>query len=120
MSAGIAGVARMIERLDLTSKKAGGPDQVSSCGGGTTNSAKGKGMLENMIIQSFNKNIGKVADEKSSDATPYTSGSTPGRLDVSPVQVCCSDSLLLEKQVNFRSVINTIFSCMLTFTQSGH
>ncbi|KAH7522359.1 hypothetical protein FEM48_Zijuj07G0130000 [Ziziphus jujuba var. spinosa] len=83
MSAGIAGVARMIERLDLTSKKAGGPVSVSSCDGG---SSKGKGVLENMIVQSLNKNTGKVANEMSSDPTSYTHVSTPSRLEVSPTQ----------------------------------
>lgn len=88
MSAGIAGVARMIERIDLTSKKAGAPVPVSSCDGGSSNlSIKGKGVLENVIVQSLNKNTGKVTDEMSSDPFSYAPVSASSRLEVSPTQV---------------------------------
>lgn len=110
MSAGIAGVARMIERLDLSSKKAEDPVSISRCGGAATSniSTKGKGVLENMIVQSLNKNIGKVADDISSDPNTYTPGSTPSRLEVSPTQVCSSASLLLEKQVKSNVLHNLV------------
>ncbi|XP_009338470.1 E3 ubiquitin-protein ligase RHF1A [Pyrus x bretschneideri] len=68
MSAGIAGVARMFERLDLTPKRPGAPSPVSGHSGGETSnfSFKGKGVLENVIVHSCS-NSGRVADE-SSDA----------------------------------------------------
>lgn len=68
MNAGIAGVARMFERLDLTPKKPGAPSPVSGHSGGETSnfSFKGKGVLENVIVHSCS-NSGRVADE-SSDA----------------------------------------------------
>ncbi|PRQ38747.1 hypothetical protein RchiOBHm_Chr4g0417381 [Rosa chinensis] len=66
MTAGIAGVARMFERLDLTSKKPGAPTPVSGRSGGTSNfSVKGKAVLENVIVQSCNKSSGRIADESS-------------------------------------------------------
>lgn len=66
MSAGIAGVARMFERLDLASKKPGAPTPVPVRSGGTSNfSVKGKGVLENVIVHSCNKSSGRIADESS-------------------------------------------------------
>lgn len=66
MTAGIAGVARMFERLDLTSKNPGSPTPVSDRSGGTSNfSAKGKAVLENVIVQCCNKSSGRISDETS-------------------------------------------------------
>uniref|UniRef100_A0A803Q276 RING-type E3 ubiquitin transferase n=1 Tax=Cannabis sativa TaxID=3483 RepID=A0A803Q276_CANSA len=80
MSAGISGVARMIDRLDLTPKRA----NAASCDGVASNiSTKGKGMLENMIVQSLSKNNSKVADEMSSDAAAsHPCIVIPGRVEV--------------------------------------
>jgi E3 ubiquitin-protein ligase RHF len=66
MSAGIAGVARMFERLDLASRKPGAPTPVPVRSGGTSNfSVKGKGVLENVIVHPCNKSSGRIADESS-------------------------------------------------------
>ncbi|XP_062108423.1 E3 ubiquitin-protein ligase RHF1A isoform X2 [Humulus lupulus] len=78
MSAGIAGVARMIERFDLTPKRA----DVSRDGVASNTSTKGKGVLENIIVQSLSKNNSKVADEMSSDAASHPSIAIPGRVEV--------------------------------------
>ncbi|KAL5852646.1 hypothetical protein ACOSQ3_007764 [Xanthoceras sorbifolium] len=65
MSAGIAGVAKMIERLDLASKRAGASVPSSGCTGGTSSVLfKGKGVQETAV----NKRIGEVAPDISSDA----------------------------------------------------
>lgn len=62
MTAGIAGVARMIERLDLTSKRTGSSVPVSGCNGGSLNfSFKGKGVEENVDAQSLDKNSRQIA-----------------------------------------------------------
>ncbi|KAJ6719223.1 E3 UBIQUITIN-PROTEIN LIGASE RHF1A [Salix purpurea] len=56
MSAGIAGVARMIERLDLTSKRTGPSMSDSGLTGGTSNfSWKGKGVEQNIIAQALDQ-----------------------------------------------------------------
>ncbi|PON80148.1 43kDa postsynaptic protein [Parasponia andersonii] len=88
MSAGIAGVARMIERFDLTPKRAGVSTSDSDCDGVAASnlSTKGKGVLENSIVQSLCKNSGKVADEVSSDAAPHPCIVIPGRVEVSRSQ----------------------------------
>ncbi|XP_050373444.1 E3 ubiquitin-protein ligase RHF1A [Argentina anserina] len=69
MTAGITGVARMFERLDLTSKKPGAPTPVSGRSGGASNfSTKGKAVLENVVDgQSCNKSSGRIADESSEE-----------------------------------------------------
>lgn len=95
MNAGIAGVARMIERFDLTSKRAGiSPSDSDHDGVASNLSTKGKGVLENIIVQSLGKNTGKVADEASSDAASHPPIVIPGRVVVSRSQVlkfyyCC-------------------------------
>lgn len=86
MSAGIAGVARMIERFDLSSKRAGvsPPDSSHNGVGSISNlSTKGKGVLENIIVQSLSKNSRKVADDVNSDAASHPSIVIPGRVEVS-------------------------------------
>ncbi|KAK4379876.1 hypothetical protein RND71_001738 [Anisodus tanguticus] len=53
MSAGIAGVSRMIERLDLTSKRTGAAEPVSACPMGTTNfPSRGVSEQGNVTFQS--------------------------------------------------------------------
>ncbi|XP_008390845.1 E3 ubiquitin-protein ligase RHF1A-like [Malus domestica] len=86
MNAGIAGVARMFERFDLTPKKPGAPTPVSGpSGGGTSNlSFKGKGVLETVIVHSCNNN-GRVGDE-SSDAPSGVKAATADRVEVSSAQ----------------------------------
>ncbi|KAK1380104.1 E3 ubiquitin-protein ligase RHF1A [Heracleum sosnowskyi] len=63
MSAGIAGVARMIERLDFASRKMGAPVPSSINDGGTTNlTCKGKG-----VDQSHRDTTGETMDDIGSD-----------------------------------------------------
>lgn len=102
MSAGIAGVARMIERFDLTSKGTGVSPSDSGRDGVASNlSTKGKGVLENIIVQSLGKNSGKVADEMSSDAASHPSIVIPGRVVVSRSQV--------RKFYNYQIVVSVLF-----------
>lgn len=89
MSAGIAGVARMIERLDLTSKRTGASITDSSFTGGTSNfSLKGKGVQENIIAQTLDKKSEEIACNMSLDTSSHVSDTVPGRLEVPYVQVC--------------------------------
>lgn len=86
MTAGIAGVARMIERLDLTSKRTGSSVPPSSCTGGTSNFAfKGKDVVDNVNVQSLDKTSGQVAHDLSPEAT-YISGALLGKSKDSPAQ----------------------------------
>ncbi|XP_077240669.1 E3 ubiquitin-protein ligase RHF1A-like [Tasmannia lanceolata] len=67
VTASIAGVARMIERLDPSSKKTGSFSPVPDGIEGTSESSpNGKGVQENMISQSPNKNCGEDAQGTSS------------------------------------------------------
>ncbi|GFY85068.1 RING-H2 group F1A [Actinidia rufa] len=89
MNAGIAGVAKMIERLDLTNKRTGVSVPISSTSEGTSNfSYKGKSMQESVILQSPNANTVETANDMSSDASPYVQGPIPGRVEASIAQVC--------------------------------
>lgn len=88
MSAGIVGVQRMIERFDLSSKRAGvslsPPDSSRDGITPISNlSTKGKGVLENIIVQSLSKNGGKVTDNVNSDVATPPSIVIPGRVEVS-------------------------------------
>ncbi|CAK9173656.1 unnamed protein product [Ilex paraguariensis] len=86
MSAGITEVARMIERIDITSKRSGVSAPLSNPAGGTSNSShKGKGLHGN---ESCHGNTGETAHNMSSDAPISVSITTPGRLEVSLTQVC--------------------------------
>ncbi|TXG71983.1 hypothetical protein EZV62_000562 [Acer yangbiense] len=77
MSAGIAGVAKMIERLDLASKRSGASVPGSGCTGGTSSIFfKGKGVQETTV----NKRTGEVAPL-------YVSDNNPGRLEELHAQV---------------------------------
>ncbi|XP_057956778.1 E3 ubiquitin-protein ligase RHF1A-like isoform X2 [Malania oleifera] len=87
MSAGIAGVARMIERLDPMSKRTGVSVPVSSYNVGTSNfSSKGKDVQENVIDQSLNGNDGGIAHDISADRPSYVSANISGRLEVPHTQ----------------------------------
>ncbi|KAF5950920.1 hypothetical protein HYC85_012913 [Camellia sinensis] len=87
MNAGIAGVARMIERLDLPSKQTGISVPLSSCS--TSNfSYKGKDTQESVITQSPNENAGESVHDMSSPESPRVRSTFPSELDISLVQVC--------------------------------
>ena len=61
MSAGIAGVARMIERLDLTPNRTGTSSPVPGCRAGTSDiTLKGKSLQENIIAQSMERKTEKM------------------------------------------------------------
>ncbi|KAJ6313029.1 hypothetical protein OIU77_014531 [Salix suchowensis] len=87
MSAGIAGVARMIERLDLTSKRTGPSMSDSGLTGGTSNfSWKGKGVEQNIIAQALAKKSEEIDRDASlgssshaSDTVQALSGNLPER-----------------------------------------
>lgn len=81
MSAGIAGVARMIERLDLAPKRA--EVQTSNL------SHKGKGVQENVIALSIHGKSGEATEDTSSQPLPYVSNTVPSRqVEFSLLQVC--------------------------------
>ncbi|XP_015573543.1 E3 ubiquitin-protein ligase RHF1A [Ricinus communis] len=83
MSAGIAGVARMFERLDLTPKRTGASSPVSGCREGTSElSLKGKGMQENTILQALNKKSEEVPCAASMDVPLHVSYNVQGRVEV--------------------------------------
>lgn len=66
MSEGMAGVARMIERLDVGSKR-------TDDGNGTSRfHIKGKAVLEDVIARTLDKHRGKVGHKMNSDATSHT------------------------------------------------
>ena len=89
MNAGIAGVARIIERLDLANKKTGASVPLSSSSDGTSNfSYKGKSMQESVITQSPNANTEETANDMSSAASPCVQGPIPGRFEAPLAQVC--------------------------------
>ncbi|KAG5554753.1 hypothetical protein RHGRI_012343 [Rhododendron griersonianum] len=91
MNAGITGVARMFERLDVTTKRTGVPVPLSNSPGRTSNfSDKGKDMQESGITQSLNVISGETTDNRSSATPPHahSDGATPGQLEVSVAQVC--------------------------------
>ncbi|KAG7996309.1 hypothetical protein I3843_01G153200 [Carya illinoinensis] len=79
MNAGIAGVARLIERLDLTSKRTGSSIHGPNYTEGTSDfSFKGKGVEENVGVQSLDKSSGKVPRDLCPGAT-YISGAIVGQ-----------------------------------------
>ncbi len=84
MSAGIAGVVRMIERLDVTSKRTEATSQVSDLRPGASDlSLKGKGMQENINAQAIDKKREEIAHAASMDV----SSTVPGQSEVPHVQV---------------------------------
>lgn len=85
MSAGIASVTRMIERLDPILKRTGASNPDSSFTGGTSNvSHKGKGVQENVITPSGNN--GEISNDLSPDASPLASVTISDRVEVFPLQ----------------------------------
>ncbi|XP_021290542.1 E3 ubiquitin-protein ligase RHF1A [Herrania umbratica] len=87
MSAGIAGVAKMIERLDIATKRPGASIPVSGGTGGTPNILfKGKGVQENVIAQSLNNNHAEFSHGLNSEEPSYSSFTIPGKVEVSPTQ----------------------------------
>ena len=88
MSAGIAGVAKMIERLDIATKRPGA-SIPASCGTGSTSNFlfKGKGVQENVNAQNLNNNSGEFARGLNSEASSYPYNTIPGKLEVSHTQV---------------------------------
>ncbi|KAJ9700246.1 hypothetical protein PVL29_005867 [Vitis rotundifolia] len=89
MSAGIASVTRMIERLDPILKRTGASNPDSSFTGGTSNvSHKGKGVQENVITQSRppSGNNGEISNDLSPDASPLASVTISDRVEVFPLQ----------------------------------
>ncbi|KAJ4847295.1 hypothetical protein Tsubulata_038595 [Turnera subulata] len=87
MSAGLAGVARMIERLDLTPKRndAAGPDS-SPTTGASNFSWKGKAVTENIIAQALARNNEQIAHNMNLDASKHVSGMVPGQAEVPHIQ----------------------------------
>lgn len=85
MTAGIASVTRMIERLDPILKRTGASNPDSSFTGGTSNvSHKGKGVQENVITPSGNN--GEISNDLSPDASPLASVTISDRVEVFPLQ----------------------------------
>ncbi|KAF9677566.1 hypothetical protein SADUNF_Sadunf08G0121100 [Salix dunnii] len=83
MSAGIAGVARMIERLDLTSKRTGPAMSDSDFTGGITNfSWKGKGVEQNIIAQALTRKSEKIAHDTSLGASSRASATVPAQVEI--------------------------------------
>ncbi|KAK2988967.1 hypothetical protein RJ640_000767, partial [Escallonia rubra] len=74
MSAGIAGVTKMIERLDLGTKRSDIPVPLSNCTDQTSKLLyKDKGLQENVISQSIHGRKEEAADAMSSDELPIQS-----------------------------------------------
>ncbi|XP_056161567.1 E3 ubiquitin-protein ligase RHF1A-like [Syzygium oleosum] len=86
MSAGIAGVARIIERLDLTPKRSGTSASVPGHVVETSNfSTREKCSLEDLLTQSFRDGT-EIVHNISPDAELHDMGNIPGRLEVIPTQ----------------------------------
>lgn len=82
VSAGIAGVARMIDRLDLTSKRNTGSVSFFSCGG-TSNSLKGKNVVQESAGTDGSVKINRICTGSPSQVSP----TVPGSVEVSLAQV---------------------------------
>ncbi|XVE81549.1 hypothetical protein DITRI_Ditri15bG0073800 [Diplodiscus trichospermus] len=83
MSAGIAGVAKMIERLDIATKRPGASLSASGGTGGANFLFKGKGVRENVVAQNLNTNSVEFAHGLNSEAPSYPSNTIGGKLEVS-------------------------------------
>ncbi|XP_077219228.1 E3 ubiquitin-protein ligase RHF1A-like [Tasmannia lanceolata] len=80
VTASFAGFARMMERLDPSTKRTGGFSAVSDGIEGTSESTpNGKGVLENLISSSPNKNCGEDAHGTSSNRPLHATGSLSSR-----------------------------------------
>lgn len=83
-----AGVARMLERLDLTSKRSGSTVSDSSPTEGTSNfSLRGKGVQDSVIVLSQNGDKGEVVHDISPISPSYVSNRISGRPTVSHAQI---------------------------------
>lgn len=86
MSAGIAGVARIIERLDLTPKRSGTSASAPSHVVVSSDiSTREKSSLEDLLTQSFRDGT-ETMHNVSPDAELHDMGNIPGRLEVIPTQ----------------------------------
>lgn len=83
VSAGIAGVARMIDRLDLTSKRNAASVSIFSCSGGTSNSLKGKNVVQESAIADGSDKIDRICTASPSQVSP----TVPTSVKVSLAQV---------------------------------
>lgn len=83
VSAGIAGVARMIDRLDLTSKRNTGSVSFFSCSGGTSNSLKGKNVVQESAVTDGSVKINRICTGSPSQVSP----TVPSSVKVSLAQV---------------------------------
>ncbi|CAL5337730.1 unnamed protein product [Camellia sinensis] len=100
MNAGIASVARMIERLDLPSKRTGISVPLSSCS--TSNFwYKGKDTQESVITQSPNENAGENVHDMSPPESPRGHSTFPSELDISLVQLWKVMLLRCEPVLNY-------------------
>ncbi|KDP40131.1 hypothetical protein JCGZ_02129 [Jatropha curcas] len=79
MSAGIAGVARMIERLDFTSKRTGASNPVSGFRAGAPDLSKG--IQENIIAQALKREREEIANCASVDASSHAFCTVPGQME---------------------------------------
>jgi E3 ubiquitin-protein ligase RHF len=78
----------MIERLDLTSKRAGPSMSDSDFTRGTSNfSWKGKGVEQNIIAQALAKQSEEIAHDTSLGASSHASATVPAQVEISHAQV---------------------------------
>lgn len=70
VSAGIAGVARMIDRLDMTSKRNATSISFFSCSGGTSNSLKGKNVVQESAVTDGSVKIDRISTGSPSQVSP--------------------------------------------------
>lgn len=99
VTAGISGVARVMERLDTASKRTErSSGHVTSDAVGTSDLLRSRKVMQNnLTAQSFNGNVGTILDSNSSNAPVLVSStlsSTLGQMKVTRVQVCNYCSLL--------------------------
>ncbi|XP_022138871.1 E3 ubiquitin-protein ligase RHF1A-like isoform X2 [Momordica charantia] len=83
VSAGIAGVARMFERLDLTSKRNAASVALFSCNGGTSKSSKGKNVVQESAVTDDSNKIHRICTGSPSSQVSPT---VPSSVEVSPSQ----------------------------------
>ncbi|MFQ6656881.1 hypothetical protein Gotur_026798 [Gossypium turneri] len=83
-----AGVAKMIERLDISSKRSGASVPASGGTGSTSNILfKGKGVQDNVIAQNLTNNNVEFVCGLNSEAPSYPSRIMPDKLEASHPQV---------------------------------
>lgn len=117
MSAGIAGVARIIERLDLTPKRSGTSASVPGHVVETSNfSTREKCSLEDLLTQSFRDGT-EIVHNISPDAELHDMGNIPGRLEVIPTQVTTPFFLRFDFILNFLAEC-ICMSCLLSIKRA--